>query len=166
MPHDCSRCYPPNDTLYNVLVQLKAKDPKRLSGGAYKIDDKRVLKFTPSKGEFKLAQKLFEGNFPYLFKPLDLFSLAEDDNYIVMPLYKQLNARESKELNSFLGPWPLNLQQRPWANHRNNHIVKKFNLNEIRDDLRRLGIKHCDDHAGNFVKDGNKYIMIDCVYYP
>lgn len=161
----CGICCAPMSDIHDghinsVLQQLNVSKVRQVNhyggnrGAIYFLDDDRVLKITTSKKTYNFAMKLFNGDYPNLFKPLDLFEF-EGLFFILMPRYKKLTSRESDAIDDIIP-----------RSHR-CELTRKYNIDGMESDLRRARA-HASDwdmHAGNIVKDGNKYIMIDCVYY-
>jgi len=182
------------DKLEKKGIKIKNETPlgSGSRGQAFETQDGKVLKITNDASEAKASMKLKDSNSEHLTKVLDVFKFNlrvgnREFFGILQEKLDKLSHKESFELERAIDNSLLRMispgKIETWETFKSNaeniidrhnrdkekflnslKILEKFNVDKIMDELYQARIHYTDYHAGNFMKRGDKYVLIDLGY--
>lgn len=160
------------------------------NGTAWRLSDKRVFKVTTDDAEASSAKRIEGANLDHIYKIYDVFAFPGDYNgHRVYGIVQEENLEEpsDEEIEQF--KWTVNTLKSAYDGAEEDlgngklksiisallkkeempleykryllELIKKFELNQMIADLRKVGIVFMDMHDGNFMKRGDKFVLID-----
>lgn len=143
-----------------------------LGGGAdghvFLLEDGRALKITSNKEEAAAANKIKDKNLNYIITIYDVFYFTKNQVSINLAEAGQTKIDRFKpatqaNVNATSATQAVQKDEKFYENAYRS-IAESFNIKEILNTLKAVGLQFSDLHSGNLMKRGGTYVLIDLGY--